>query len=750
VGCEPLYRDPAPSAILRSMPGMVHSPLRIARPAVRAGWLKNRSASDRLARGTDAFIEVDWDTALSLVAEEIARIRAERGADGILGGSYGWSSAGRLHHARTLVQRFLNASGGCVLQAGNYSWGAAQFLLPHVIGSYQPVTGRVTDWRSMLAHTELFIAFGGLPLRNLQVSSGGTAIHASANFIEQAARSRMRFVMVSPTRADIPEPLRDRARWVAIRPNTDTALMLGMAHTLLAEGLADAEFLATHCTGFEQFSAYLLGQTDGLAKTAAWAESVCGVPAALIESLAREAAAHRTMLNCTWSLQRAHRGEQPYWASIALASMLGQIGLPGGGFAFGHGSISGAGSPRRDLPIPEMPALGNPESQSIPVARVADMLLNPGSSYEFNGQMRYFPDIDLIYWAGGNPFHHHQDLNRLVRAWEKPSTIVVHDSWWTPVAKRADIVLPATLTLERNDIGASSRDRFVLAMKRALLPHVASRNDFDIFSDLAARLGCEELFTEGRDELAWIRHLYAVAAKKSAEGGYAWPEFGEFWERGLIEFPEPERDHVLFEAFRQDPVKFPLGTPSGRIEIFSQTIASMGYDDVPPHPAWLPPREWLGAALASRLPLHLISSQPPDKLHSQLDAGELSRAGKIKDRQVVRMSPEDAADRGIADGDLVCVFNDRGQCLGAACIDREVMSGVVIMSTGAWFDPDGSNLERHGNPNVLTADIGTSRLTQACSAMSALVDVRAWQGPVPPVRAFELPAGLAHSGHDQH
>ena len=739
VRCEPMARDPAPSEILRSMPEMVHSPLRISRPAVRAGWLKRRAAADGSARGREAFVEVDWDVALALVSEEIARVRAERGAEGLFGGSYGWSSAGRLHHARTLVQRFLNAGGGCVLQAGNYSWGAAQFFLPHVIGSYQPVTGRVTDWHSILAHTRLFIAFGGLPLRNLQVSSGGALLHASAQFIAQAAGGSTRFVVVSPTRADIPEVLRAQTQWVPIRPNTDTAMMIGMAHTLLTESRHDDAFLRSHCVGFERFAAYLLGETDGQVKHAAWAESICAVPASVIVSLAREAAATRTLINCTWSLQRAHRGEQPYWASITLAAMLGEIGLPGGGFAFGHGSINGAGTPRRDLPIPEMPVLGHAASQSIPVARVADMLLSPGAGYDFNGRRRNYPKVDLVYWAGGNPFHHHQDLNRLVRAWAKPATVIVHDSWWTPVARRADIVLPATTTLERNDIGASSRDRFVLAMKQALQPHAQSRNDFDIFRELSARLGSELAFTEARDESAWLRHLYNTAAEAGRRLGSQWPDFDEFWAREWLEFPEPERPHVLFESFREDPARYPLGTPSGRIELFSEAISAMGYEELAPHAAWREPAEWLGAEAARAYPLHLISSQPPDKLHSQLDAGPVSRAGKVQGRQVVRMSPTDALARGIGEGHLVRLFNDRGQCVGAAQIDPDLKQGVVVMSTGAWFDPDTGALERHGNPNVLTLDVGTSRLTQGCSAMSALVEIEVWRGAVPPVEVFELP-----------
>jgi biotin/methionine sulfoxide reductase len=738
IACEPFERDPAPSGILASMPGTMQSDLRIARPAVREGWLNQREASDRSARGQERFVEVDWDVALDLVAGELARVRAQHGHAAVFGGSYGWSSAGRLHHARTLTHRFLNSGGGCVNQAGNYSWGAAQFLLPHVIGTYAPVTGRVTDWNSVLHHTELFIAFGGLPLRNAQITSGGAGAHSTQGWVERACRSAIEFVVISPTQADVPEGM--RARWIPIRPNTDTALMLGMAHTLLAQSRHDTAFLHSHCEGFEGFARYLRGDDDGQPKDAAWAAAICGVDATTITELALRAASRRTLLNCTWSLQRAHHGEQPYWASIALASMLGQIGLPGGGFAFGHGSINGAATPRPDVPAPEMSAGRNPIGQSIPVARFADMLLAPGQAYDFNGRTSTYPDIELIYWAGGNPFHHHQDLNRLMKGWQKPQTIVVHDSWWTPAARRADIVLPATTTLERNDIGGSSRDRFVLAMKQALAPHAQSRNDFDIYRELAARAGHEAAFTEGRDEAAWIRSIYDDMAGKWRAAGFGLPSFDVFWAEGFAELPEPARDMVLFEAFRQDPVAAPLGTPSGRIELYSQKIASFGYDDCPPHPAWLPPAEWLGAPAAARWPLHLVSSQPPDKLHSQLDAGERSVQGKIKARQRVCMHPDEASRRGIGPHDLVRVFNARGSCLAGAELDARVMPGVLVMSTGAWFDPQDAALERHGNPNVLTLDVGTSRLAQGTSAMTTLVEVERWQGEAPAVQAFTPPS----------
>jgi biotin/methionine sulfoxide reductase len=739
IGCEPFAHDPTPSPMLDAIPAMVHSPLRIARPAVREGWREGRPRT-----GSDRFREIPWDEALALVAEELSRVRETHGADSILGGSYGWASAGRVHHARTLARRFLFLGGGCVDQLGNYSFGAAQFFLPHVIGTFEPVTGGVTDWVSVINNTRLFVAFGGLALKNSQVTSGGAGAHVMELWLRRAKAAGVAFAVVTPNRGDVPDFL--DAQWVPIRPNTDTAMMLAMAHTLLTDERYDATFVARYCTGFEAFRRYLLGAGDGAAKSAEWAEAICGVPAATIRDLARRAADVRSMINCAWSLQRAHHGEQPYWAAITLAAMLGGIGLPGGGFAFGHGSGNGVGAPRAALPGPEFAPPLNPARRGVPVARIADMLAAPNTEYEFNGHRAVYPDIHLVYWAGGNPFHHHQDLNRLQRAWQKPDTIIVHDCVWSPTARRADIVLPATTSLERNDVGGSSRDNFLLAMHQAIAPIGEARNDFDIFSELAGRLGYADAFTEGRDEMAWCRFIYDRFRTGAARKGVELPGFQEFWAEGHVALPQPTREFVLFEAFRADPEKHPLKTPSGKIEIASEAIAKFGYDDCPAHPAWMAPAEWLGSTAAKSFPLHLITNQPAARLHSQLDPGPVSAASKIAGREPIRINTADAARRDIRDGDVVRVFNARGACLAGAIVDDGILPSVAVMATGAWIDQADGEPERHGNPNVLTLDVGTSRLTQGSSAQTALVEIERWAGPLPPVRALTPPDLVSADG----
>jgi biotin/methionine sulfoxide reductase len=740
---HPFAQDPDPSPIGLHMLSPDVARLRVKRPAVRQGWLKGGDrARDR--RGHEPFVELPWDEALDLVAAELKRVIAEHGNKAVFGGSYGWSSAGRFHHAQSQVHRFLNAVGGYVRHQDTYSLGAGRVIMPHVVASMDELNASQTSWDLLAKHNQLFLSFGGVPRKNSQVGSGGAHEHRTRDGLHAMARAGVRFIDVTPTRDDLDTGA--PFEWIPIRPGTDVALMLALMHTLHAEGLHDQVFLDRCTVGFDKFLPYLTGAKDGVAKTPAWAAAITGVPAGRIVTLARELAAHRSIVNVAWSLQRAHHGEQPFWAAVTLASMLGQIGLPGGGFA-GYGPANLMGSPHARFQGPVLPQGSNAVEDFIPVARIADMLLNPGAAYDYNGRRRTYPDIRLVYWAGGNPFHHHQDLNRLIRAWAKPETIVVNEQYWTPAAKFADIVFPATTSLERDDIGSTTRERTLIAMKRATQPIGEARDDYAIFAGLAARLGAQARYTENRTPQQWLERLYEESRARAAERGLALPGFAAFWEAGLATVEGEHEPPVLLAAFRHDPDAARLATPSGKIEIFSERIASFGYDDCPGHATWFEPAEWLGSPLAKRFPLHLLSDQPGDKLHSQLDHSPHSQATKIKGRQPVHLNPADAAARGITAGEIVRVYNDRGACLAAAVLNDALHRGVARISTGAWFDPaePGANqaLDKHGNPNALTLDIGASKLSQGCAAQTCLVEIERWDGPVPAVTAHRLPAGCS-------
>lgn len=748
-GLRPFESDPDPSDIGLSLLDMGDSRLRIRRPHVRRGWLEAGRGPSIGRRGRDEFLALDWDEALDLAANELRRVIREFGNSAIFGGSYGWASAGRFHHAQSQVHRFLNTIGGYTSHKGTYSCGAAHVIVPHILGfPFSDVLDHQTpSWPIIADNTQIVVMFGGIALKNTQVTAGGNARHDTRDWLLRCRRSGVSFVNVSPCSEDAWEGL--EAEWIPVRPNTDTALMLGLAFTLETEGLLDRDFLRTHACGYERFRAYLLGESDGVRKDANWAARITGIGANTIQTLARRMAGGRCLISVSWSLQRAENGEQPYWMATVLAAMLGQIGLAGGGIAYGLGSLGEIGNPALHFGGLVLPQGQNPVSQYIPVARIADMLLHPGEPYRYDGRTLTYPEIHLVYWCGGNPFHHHQDLFRLREAWDRPDTVIVHEPWWTATAKHADIVFPVATPLERNDIGRTSGDDFIVAMRALLEPVGEARTDFAIFSALAERLGVHEAFTNERDEMQWLEHLYEGFRAEMGDRGCAMPGFAEFWQGEPIELPVQGTDHAVigFQEFRLDANEHPLPTPSGRIEIYSETIAGFGGAVRAGHPVWIEPMEWLGSDNASRYGLHLISPQPAGKLHSQLDFGRTSRAGKRRDREVAAINPVSAAQRGICDGDVVRIFNDRGACLATARITETIAPGVLSLPTGSWFDPASSGhneprLDRHGNPNVLTRDAGTSEIAQGTIANSALVEAEPFRGDPPRISAFDPPSVL--------
>ncbi len=371
------------------------------------------------------------------------------------------------------------------------------------------------------------------------------------------------------------------------------------------------------------------------------------------------------------------------------------------------------------------------------MARISDLLTKPGETFDYDGGSYVYPDIRLVYWVGGNPFHHHQDLNRLVDAWQRPDTVIVHEHFANALARHADIVLPAATFAERNDFAAGREDPYLMAMLRAADPPGDVLTDYDIFAGIAEHLGLAEKFTEGRSADEWVRELYERTRKRAAALDVQLPDWSELVELGRVSLPDLDRPAKPYAALRADPARHPIATPSGLIEIFSDTIAGFGYPDCPPHPTWLEPSEWLGSPVAQRFPLALVSGQPERRLHSQFDNGAHSRAGKVAGREPVLINPGDAQTRGITDGDVVRLFNDRGACLAGAVLAADIRPGVVRLSTGAWYDPlTPGGLDVHGNPNVLTADHGTSALAQGPSAHTALVELELWTEPVPEITVF--------------
>lgn len=751
VATRNLPDDPDGAVASAGLHEVIDHELRIRRPHIREGWLRDGPTGSTPRRGGEAFVEVSWEEAYDAIAAELTRVREQHGDAAVFGGSYGWSSAGRFHHAQSQIHRFLAVDGGYTASRHSYSVGAQEVVLPHVIGgSGMAMFDGNPQWSAIAEHAELVIAFGGSPLKNTLVNQGGLKHHRARDAQRACAEAGVRFVCISPVEDDLDESL--RAEWIPIRPGTDTALMLGMAHRLMTSGREDADFLARCCVGYENFRDYVLGELDGVEKTPGWAEEICGVASEVIIGLADDASAVRTVVSVTWSMQRAQHGEQAYWAAVTLAAMTGSMGRPGGGFAAGLSATHGIGLHRGSMGAASFPQVRNRVDSFIPVARISDMLLSPGRTLEFNGQRLTYPDVRLVYWAGGNPFHHHQDLNKLLRAWNVPETVVVHDSWWTPVARHADIVIPVATTLERDDIIAGSRDTMLLPLHRVVDPPEGLPTDFEAFSQVAERRGRRQEFDEGLTERQWIERLYDETTRRVALRGVELPSFAEFWESDGVQVPLSVPAGVdAFADLRADPARHPLSTPSGRIEIYSETVASFGYEECPGYASWQEPHEWIGRADLDDSMLHLLSHQPKGKIHSQLDFAAASMRHKADGREIVRLHPQTAARLGIADGDTVRISNVRGSCLAVARLVDGVHRRVALMATGGWWDPErpgepGSTC-RQGNPNVLTSDIGTSRLAQGSSAQTCMVSIRRETDPAP-TRAHQPPETIRRDEFD--
>jgi biotin/methionine sulfoxide reductase len=735
--------------MLAAIPDLMDPKVRIDRPYVREGWLKaraqgaglnpdaNPTGKHREGRGADRFVAVDWDTVLGLASAEIRRVIDTHGNDSVFAGSYGWTSAGRFHHAQSQVKRFFNCLGGYTAHVDTYSVGAGAVIARHILGN--DGYGEPNSIKLIAENTELLIVCGALSPRTSQVEGGGAGRHMLGEHLKRIKERGVKVVLVSPRRDDIPDWV--GAEWWPIAPNTDTALLIALAGEIVAAGRADHDFLERCCSGADEYLAYLKGETDGVRKTADWAAEITGLAATAIRALADEMTRKRTFISISWALQRAVHGEQPWWAGTALAAVAGQMGYAGGGVAYGLGSVTNANAHFPLAPIPGLSHGTKPNKSFIPVARIADMLLNPGGPFTYEGKAYTFPDIRLVFWAGGNPYHHHhQDLGRLSEAWAKPETIIVQEIAWTATAKRADIVLPATTTLERNDISGGRRADMLFAMKKCVAPYADARSDFDIMRGLAERLGVEQAFTEGRDEMGWVRHLYDDVRNRINASGGNLPDFETFWETGHVEIPEVPLVPA-FSALRADPEANPLRTESGKLVLYSRTLEACAYPDCPPHPAWMEPTEWLGAAKRKSYPFHLISAQPNGRLHSQLDWGRVSQGEKQSGREAMLISPDDAKRVGLKDGDTALLRNARGRCLAGVRVSADIRPGVAVLPTGAWWNPietaEGS-LCLAGCANVLTLDVPASAFSGGCAAHTCLVAIERYDGNAP-LPAFTEP-----------
>jgi anaerobic dimethyl sulfoxide reductase subunit A len=687
----------------------------LAAPQLRAcvrgrAYLRRQYHPDRLltplkrvgARGEGRFAPIDWDEALEIVSREFQRVKARYGPSALFV-PYGTGSYNQVNGSH-VARRLMNLFGGCLGIYNSYSWGAINLATPTVYGTL--VTGNQRqDW----LNSRYILMWGWNPA---EMRDGTNSDY----FVKLAREQGARVVCIDPRHSLSAATLAHE--WIAIRPGTDAAMMSAMGYVILTERLHDAGFVRTHCVGFdstqmpagaegeESYSDYLLGVRDGVRKTPEWAESITAVPAETIARIAREYATIRpSVLYQGYGMQRRAYGEQVVRAGCVLAAITGNVGVPGG-WASGLGLQAPDGGPLWTV----FPVGENPVRASIPVFLWSEAVLRGREMTAADGVRgveRLDNDIKLIYAVATNCLiNQHGDTNRsarILRDQSKVEFLVVQDNFLTPTARFADVVLPACTQFETWGVedGWKYGDE-VIVQPKLVDPPGECKSDYRICAELAARLGVGEAFTEGRNERGWAEFcLDEFRRRRFPE----LPSLDELLATNAGVWCRPVADPaVAFADFRGDPERFPLQTPSGRIEIFSKQLFDLGKPhEIPAVPKYVP--EWEGPFVqgfttADRYPLQVIGHHTLHRVHSTHDNNDwLEEAFP----QRVFMNPVDAAARAVRDGDTVRVFNARGALVLRARVTPRIMPGVVDIPQGAWWKPDGEGLDHGGNVNVLTS-----------------------------------------------
>lgn len=733
-----LDSDANPTVMVQALSDRTTTNSRVKYPVVRKSYLEGKRIGE--LRGSEEFVRVSWDKALDLVADAIKTAQQKGGNQALYNSAYGgWSHPGAFK-PNALAGRFFNLIGGAVGTAGEYSNGAAGPTNPIVVGDME-VYSIQTAHEQIIKNTKVMVLWG-TDLYKTNRIGWSVPNNRHIDVYEEYKKAGIKFISIDPIYTRTAQEF--KAKWIKIRPGSDVALMLGMMNYLYKSKKYDKEFIKKYTYGFDKFLPYLLGKNDKIDKNTKWASKLTEIPAKQIEELADIMVENRTFIAGNWAMQRAHHGEQVDWALITLASMIGQIGLAGGGFGFSMHYEGGGDAASGKITVGGISqGSGNTVNLNIPASRMSDLINNPGKTITFKGTQITYPKVEFMLCTGSSPIGHQPDVNELIKAMKKLDTVVTIDPWWTPTAKMSDIVLPATTTLERNDItsGMSYSNDRIFAMKQVISPRYESKDDYEIFANLAKRFDKEQKFTRGRTTMEWIQRFYARS--------YAARElnisFEEFWKKGVVKYdiPDEARQYVRHEEFRKDPLANPLKTETGKIQIYSDKFASFGYKDFVGHPIWIEPAEWLGnEKLVKKYPLHLLSPHPTYRVHSQLDNTWVQNAHKVQGREPIRISPEDAAKFDIKDGEVVEVYNDRGSILAGVVITKTIRQGVVAIEEGAWYSPEDPKADNSrcnsGQVNVLTSSRPSSSMAQATTANTCLVSIKKVSS-ISPNNAYQPP-----------
>ncbi len=642
-----------------------NAPDRLLHPLVRVG-----------PRGSGQFRRASWDEALERIAAALTQVRSQHGPQAVLSlASAGCTGA--LHGTHGLLTRFLHLFGGCTELTNNYSNGAASFVLPYLYGDAWRQSGFDA---ATLRYSQMIILWGA----NVLETRMGTEVPMR---LMEAKERGAQIVVIDPRRSDT--VAQAATWWLPCRPGSDAALMLAVLHVLFSENLADRAFMQTHAVGMDALERHVLGLDGGPARTPEWAAPLCGLPAEEIARFARAyAAAKPAALFPGYSIQRVFAGEDTYRLSAALQIATANFGVMGGS----------TGSINSRLPAPRvgsLPIQRRPHTPSLPILRWPDAVLQGRSG-------GYPSDLHAIYALGGNFVNQGADVHKNCAAFGAVDFAVTHEMFLTPTARWCDVVLPAAGPLEKEDIGIPWLGNYLLYKPQIVPPPGEARTDYDIFCALAERLGFGQEFSQGRSAAQWV-DLFIQESEI--------PDPQDFRRTGIYLAPHQERTGLA--EFSANPQRHPLPTPSGKVEIASPRYAeNTGFPAIPTYQP--PPSD-------PRFPLLLLTPKSRYRTHSQ---GSNLPAVRQRADDALEMHPADAAARGLREGDVVRLFNANGAARLRLRLNAEMISGIVVLPEGIWFELDENGEDLAGSANLFTSTQGTSPAA-ACIMHAVGVEVAA-------------------------
>ncbi|UJF16905.1 dimethyl sulfoxide reductase subunit A [Vibrio sp. SS-MA-C1-2] len=704
----------------RSMRRRVYNPDRLKYPMKRIG-----------KRGEGKFKRISWEEAYDEVAGSMQRLIKEYGNDSIYlnygTGTLGGTVTKSWPPKSTLIARLMNLCGGYLNHYGDYSTAQIAKGLSYTYGGWAN-----NNSFSDLKNTKLNIQFGNNPAETRM--SGGGLIH---HYIESKNISNAKTIIIDPRYTDTAGGREDQ--WIPIRPSTDAALVAGLAYVMITEDLVDQPFLDKYCVGYDEktlpatapknsdYKSYILGQgDDGIVKTPEWASKITGIPVDTIIKLAREMGTNKPCaIHQGWGLQRTANGELACRAIAMLSLLTGSVGVAGGS--------TGARESDINIPFVRFPTVPNPIKTSISMFLWTDAIYRHQEMTNLTdgvrGAERLKNPIKMIWnYAGNCLVNQHADINRtheILQDEKACEMIVVIDNHMTSSAKYADIILPDLTTSEQDDWamdGKAANAPYFIYAQKAIEPQFEAKGIYEMCSEIAKRMGVEKAFTEGRTQQQWIEHLYAETRKKDP----SLPTFEAMKEIGIYK-RQYDHDYIAYEDFRNNPDANPLNTPSGKIEIYSEQLAEIAKtwklkedEIIHPLPIYFDSFEGHNDPLAKKFPLQLTGFHYKARCHSTYGNVALLKAAA---RQEVWINPIDANERGIKNGDMVSIFNDRGEVHISAKVTPRILPRVVALGEGAWYSPDGQKIDHAGSINVLTTQ-RPSPLAKGNPQHTNLVDIQ--------------------------